>query len=261
MTTLIRRKLAFAVLLALSGTVLLWPRASEAGQVRIASEGTYRPFSYLTPDGQLTGFDVEYIQSVCKAAGLDCVMVTMDYDGMVAALKEKKIDAIASGMTITEKRKKTLAFTDRYRTSGKRFISCAPGKFPKVGPEDLKGATVGTQGETTSGDYLKAVYQASEVRLYKSMDEAFADLSAGRLDLALSQEASGYDFVNSTAGKGCAMVGERLEDPKYFGEGVGIALRQSDTDLLAALNEGIRKVRADGTFKTLNAKYFPFSIE
>jgi len=259
--TAIRRSLSWAMVVALASTAVLWAGASEAGQVRVASEGTYRPFSFLTADGQLTGFDVEFAQAVCKAAGLDCVMVTMDYEGMVAALKEKKIDAIASGMTITEKRKKTLAFTDRYRSSGKRFVTCAPDKFPKVGPDVLKGATVGAQGETTSGDYLKAVYLASDVRLYKSMDEAFADLSAGRLDLALSQEPSDYDFVNTPAGKGCAMVGERLDDPKYFGEGVGIALRQSDADLVAALNEGIRKVRADGTYKTLNAKYFPFPLD
>lgn len=92
------------------------------------------------------------------------------------------------------------------------------------------------------------------------MDEAFADLSAGRLDLALSQDATGYAFISSPAGKGCAFIGDRLDDPKYFGEGVGLALRQSDTDLLAALNAGLRKVLADGTYKALNDKYFPFSV-
>jgi polar amino acid transport system substrate-binding protein len=234
--------------------------AAQADPIKVASEGTFKPFSYFTADGQLAGFDVELAQAICKAAGLDCQMVTMDFDGMLPALKEKKIDVIASGMSITAKRKKVVAFTDRLRTSGKRFVTCAPDKFPKVAPEDLKADVLGTQADTSSADYLKAFYPGSDIRLYRSMDESFADLSSGRLDLVFAQEATGYAFTVSPAGKGCAFVGERLDDAKYFGEGVGMALRQSDHDLLAALNAGIRKVLADGTYKALNAKYFPFSL-
>jgi len=252
-----RRPLVFAALLAIAMVAAL---SAQAGEVKVASEGTYKPFSYFTAGGQLTGFDVELAAAICKAAGLDCVMVTMDYDGMMVALKEKKIDVIDSGMSITAKRKKVVAFTDRTRTSGKRFVSCAPDKFKKIGPEDLKGDIVGTQADTTSADYIKAFYAGSDIRLYKSMDEAFADLSAGRLDLALSQDATGYAFISSPAGKGCAFVGDRLDDPKFFGEGVGLALRQSDAEIVAALNAGLRKILADGTYKALNDKYFPFSV-
>lgn len=251
------RPLVFAALMA---AVAAMAFSAQAGEVKVASEGTYKPFSYFTADGQLTGFDVELAAAVCKAAGLDCVMVTMDNDGMIPALKEKKIDVMATGISITEKRKKVVAFTDRTRASGKRFVSCTPDKFPKVGPDDLKGRVIGTQADTTNADYMKATYTASDIRLYKSMDEAFADLSAGRLDLVLSQEATSYGFTSSPAGKGCAFVGERLNDPKYFGEGVAMAVRQSDTGLLQALNLGLRKVLADGTYKAINDKYFPFSV-
>lgn len=257
MTPAQRRPLVFVALLALAAAVAF---PVHAGEVKVASEGTFKPFSYFTSGGELTGFDVELGQAICKAAGLDCVMVTMDYDGMMVALKEKKIDVIDSGMSITAKRKKVVAFTDRVRASGKRFVSCAPDKFTKIGPDDLKGAIVGTQADTSSADYIKAFYTGSDIRLYKSMDEAFADLSAGRLDLALAQDAVGYAFMSSPAGKGCAFVGNQLDDPKYFGEGVGLALRQSDTDLVAALNAGLHKILADGTYKAINAKYFPFSV-
>jgi lysine-arginine-ornithine-binding protein len=260
MAPAIRRPLAFVALLASVALAVFPARPAQAAEVKVASEGTFKPFSFFTAGGQLTGFDVELVQAICKAAGLDCVMVTMDYEGMMPALKEKKIDVIASGMSITAKRKKVVAFTDRVRASGKRFVACAPDKFPKIGPDDLKGHIVGTQADTTSADYIKALYAGSDIRLYKSMDEAFADLSAGRLDLALAQDATGYAFTTSPAGKGCAFVGDRLDDPKYFGEGVGLALRQSDADLVAALNAGIRKVLADGTYKALNAKYFPFAV-
>lgn len=233
---------------------------AQGAQIKIGTEGTYKPYSFFTSGGELTGFDVELVQAICAAAKLDCVMVTMDYDGMVPALNEKKLDAIASGMTITEKRKKTLAFTDRIRSSGKHFVTCAPDKFTDTSPEALKGHIVGTQTGTTNADYFQALYTGSDIRLYKTMDEAFQDLAAGRLDLVLAQEGPAYDFANSSAGKGCKLVGARLDDPKYFGEGVGIAFRQSDTDLVAAFNAGIKQVLADGTYKKLNDKYFSFSL-
>ena len=174
--------------------------AGQGAEIKIGTEGTYRPISFFTSGGELTGFDVELTLAICERAGLNCVMVTMDNDGMVPALNEKKIDAIASGMTITAKRKKTLAFTDQIRSSGKHFVTCAADKFPDTSPEALKGRTIGTQTGTTSADYFQALYAGSDIRLYKTMDEAFQDLAADRLDLVLSQEVPAYDFAASPAG-------------------------------------------------------------
>ncbi len=66
--------------------------------------------------------------------------------------------------------------------------------------------------------------------------------------------------MQSPAGKGCQFVGARLEDPKYFGTGVGLALRLGDTELAEKLNAGLKKIVDDGTYKALNDKYFPFSL-
>ena len=261
MRTMVRRCfLVTAALLACATGLILGASAVEAAEVKIGTEGTNRPFSFFTSGGELTGFDVELSQAICKAAGLNCIMVTMDFDGMVPALKDKKIDAIAAGMAITEKRKKVLAFTDSIRSAGKQFVTCTPDKFPEVSPDALKGKVVGTQAGTTTADYFQAYYAGSEIRLYKSTDEAFQDLVAGRLELVLAQMGTSYGFISSPAGAGCKFVGKRIDDAKYFGEGVGIALRQSDVDLIAAFNAGIRKVLADGTYKAINDKYFPFSL-
>jgi lysine-arginine-ornithine-binding protein len=252
--------MALAVVLGFAlGT---WGSAALAGdmKVRIATEGTYRPFSYFTPDGKLTGFDVELTMAICKAAGLDCELVTMDIEGMIPALNEKKIDAISTGMSITPKRKKVVAFTDPIRSAGKRFVSCTSGASPDISPAGVKGRTIATQANTSNSDYFDSYYKGADIRLYKTMDEAYQDLAAGRVDLVLSQEGTGYGFLASPSGKGCSFVGSRIEDAKLFGEGVGIAVRQTDGELKAALNAGIRKLLADGTYKALNDKYFPFPL-
>jgi len=247
-------------LLACASGLILGASAGRAAEVKIATEGTYKPFSFFTSGGELTGFDVELTLAICKAAGLNCVMVTMDNDAVLPALNDKKVDAISTGMSVTEKRKKVVAFTDRIRSSGKQFVSCAPDKFTDISPDALKGHVIGTQAGTTNADFFQADYADSDVRLYKSTDEAFQDLAAGRVELVLAQIAVGYDFTVSPAGAGCKFVGPRIENKKFFGEGVAIALRPADVELKAAFDAGLRKVLADGTYKALNDKYFPFSL-
>jgi polar amino acid transport system substrate-binding protein len=206
----------FLATVALLACVLLGAGAGQAAEVRIATEGTFRPFSYFTPGGELTGFDVELTLAICKAAGLNCVMVMMDYDAVVPALNDKKVDAISAGMNVTEKRKKVVAFTDRIRSSGKQFLSCTPDKFTDVSPAALKGHILGTQSGTTNADFFQAEYGGSDVRLYKTTDEAFRDLTAGRIELVLAQTAVGYDFTTSPAAKSWA-PGSRMQNSSAKG--------------------------------------------
>ena len=250
-----------AVLGLLSLAVLAsGPADAQDADIKIGTEGTYAPFSYYTADGKLTGFDVDLTQALCDAAKIRCEFVTLEYEGMVEALQQKKIDAVSGGMPITEKRKKVVAFTDPIRTSDKRFVTCKPDQFQDISPEALKSHVIGTQSGTSSGDYFNAHYAGSDIRLYKSMDEAFQDLAAGRLELAMATEPVGYSFINTPAGKGCGFVGPRLKDEKLFGSGTGIALRKGDEDLRKSFNEALRAVRDNGTYETINKKYFPFSV-
>jgi polar amino acid transport system substrate-binding protein len=247
-------------LAAILAVLALAAGTARADQIKIATEGTYKPFSFFTSSGELTGFDVESTLAICKAAGLDCKMVVMELDAMIPALSDKKIDAMAVGMTITPKHLKQVGMTDSIRTAGKQFVSCTPEKFPDTSPESLKGHSIGTQAGTSNADFFQAKYPGSDIRLYKSMDEAFQDLASGRVELALAQTGVAYGFMQSPEGKGCQFVGTKLEDPKLFGTGVGISTRLGDTQLLDAFNAGLKKILEDGTYKALNDKYFPFSL-
>src|SRR5262249_261579 len=127
-------------------------------------------------------------------------------------------------------------------------------------PDALKGHIIGTQAGTSNADFFQAKYPGSDIRLYKSMDEAFQDLGSGRIELALAQTGVAYSFMQSPEGKGCQFVGARLEDPKLLGSGVGIEVRLGDTELRDKFNAGLKKILDDGTYKALNDKYFPFSL-
>ena len=243
-------------------TMLLTGAAFAQGEkIRIATEGTYRPFSYYDASGKLTGFEVELVEAICARIKANCEWVVMDFDGMIPALQEKKIDGIASGLRITDKRKKVVDFPDKYFSSYAQFVTCSHKDQADTSPAAFKGMVIGTQSGSTNADFLTDLYaKDADIRLYKSMDEVYLDLQAGRLDAALSSFFVGYDFLHSDKGKGCVFLGEKMSDPKYFGYGVSIGIRKGEDALRNMLNEGIKAVNADGTFDKINAKYWPFSI-
>lgn len=254
----IRAVLAGIMVAAATGGAAL----ADGQKIRIATEGTYRPFSFYDANGKLTGFEVELVQAICAAVKADCEFVTMEFDGFVPALQEKKVDGLASGVRITEKRKKVIDFADKYYTPSAQFVTCRHKDMTDTSPAAFKGMTIGTQSGSTNSDYLNALYaKDSDVRLYKSMDEVYMDLQAGRLDAALSSSFVGYDFLQSEKGKDCAYLGEKMSDPKFFGEGVAIGIRKGDEELRALLNKGIKAIREDGTYDKINAKYWPFSVK
>jgi lysine-arginine-ornithine-binding protein len=234
--------------------------AGDWSKVRVGTEGTYRPFNYIDAGGQLRGLDVDIVDALCSRIAASCSFVTIQNDGLLPALQEGKVDAVATGWSITAKRLKVIDFTDRYYTNYRRFLACPGSTVADTSPAAMKGRTIGTQGGTASNDYLDAYYKDSDLRLYKSMDDAYADLGAGRLDAVFASEATSYDFMQGDAGKDCKFVGDRPVNEKYFGAGVGIALRKADTDLRDKLNAALKQIIADGTYDAIVKRYFPFSI-
>ena len=237
---------------------------AEADQLklRIATEGTYRPMSYFDSAGNLTGFEIDLVNAICAKIGAECEFITMDIDGMIPALQEKKVDGIASGFRVTEKRKKIIDFADKYYTPYAQFVTCSHINQKDTSPEAMKGLVIGTQASSSNADFLNGRFTGTAtVRLYKTMDEAYLDLAAGRLDAVMSNAFIGYDFVHSEKGEKCAFIGDKVVDPKLFGDGTAIGVRKGDDATRLKLNEGIKAIMADGTYEKINAKYWPFSVK
>jgi lysine-arginine-ornithine-binding protein len=256
----LNRVLALGLALLLMAGLATTSRAGDWSKIRIGTEGAYAPFNYHDAAGKLQGFDIEIAQALCDRIGAKCEFIALAFDGIILALQNNQIDAIATSMAITEKRKKVVDFTDRYWTRHARFMSCATPPVEDISPAAMKGRAIGTQQGTVSDDFLEDGYKSSDIRLYKSMDEAYQDAAAGRLDAVLAGEAVSFDFMRKQPDKKCKFAGERLPDGKFFGGGVGIAVRKTDGDLREKLNAALKQILADGTYEAINKKYFPFSI-
>ncbi len=239
---------AFA-LVAVSAT------AQAADKLRIGSEGAYPPFNFVDEKGDLQGFDIDISNALCDKLKVECVFVKQDWDGMIPALNKRKFDAIVASMSITEERLKAVNFTERYYTNKLQFIG-KKGESMDVTVEGLDGKVIGAQRATISGDWLEANRPKTEKKLYDTQENAYLDLAAGRLDGMLADAFVNYEWLKSDAGADFEFKGE----PVFDGDYIGIALRKSDTELKAKLDQAIKDIVADGTYAKINAKYFPFSI-
>jgi arginine/ornithine transport system substrate-binding protein len=247
--------LAGAVLALVAGSA-----SAEMKKVKIGTEGAYPPFNSIDKDGKLVGFDIDIANALCKAANFECEFVVQDWDGIIPALKAKKFDAIVASMSITEERKQVVDFTDKYYNTPAKFIAAKDAKFDFTA-DGLSGKVIGTQRATIHENFLRDNFTKSDIRVYATQDEANADLAAGRLDLVLADSvALNEGFLKKPEGACCGFVGPDYTDPKWFGEGAGIAIRKGETDLVKAFNAAIKQIREDGTYKQINAKYFDFDV-
>jgi arginine/ornithine transport system substrate-binding protein len=235
--------------------------AQDMKKVRIGVEGAYPPFSEVTADGKLVGFDIDIANALCAEMKVECELITQDWDGIIPALQARKYDAIIASMSITPERKEKVDFTKKYYNTPAKFVR-KKGSDIEITKEGLMGKTVGVQRATIHDNFVTDVYGGTaEVKRYATQDEAYLDMVAGRVDLLLADSvAMEGGFLQTDAGKDFEFVGPDFNDPKYFGEGAGIAVRKGEEDLLNSLNQAIDAIRANGTYKTIQDKYFDYDV-
>lgn len=235
--------------------------AKEWKKIRVGVEGAYPPFSWIEPDGTLKGFDIDIAKALCAEIGAECTLVPQDWDGIIPALLARKYDCIIASMSITEERKKKVSFSKKYYNTPAKFAR-KKGSGTEITQAGMKGKTVGVQRATIHDNFITAEFgDAVTIKRYGTQDEAYLDAVAGRVDLLLADSiAMDEGFLQTDKGQGWEFIGPDYSDPKYFGDGAGIAVRKGDTDLQALFNKAIDAIRANGTYQRINAKYFDFDI-
>lgn len=248
------KTLAAALALGILSTAAASAADGPDDKLRIGTEGTYPPFNYLDDAGRFTGFDVDIALALCTKMDIQCEFVQQDWEGLIPALQAGRFDMIAASMSITAKRRLVVSFTDRYYSNIVRFVARNDAGFDPANPA---GKTIGASPATVASDWLQQnLADVATIRLYAEFEELLGDFIAGRLDAVFGDGLGWHVWLESPEGDGFAFVGEgyRLD------EGIGIAVRKDDPQLLRRLNEALRAILEDGTYEKINARYFPFSI-
>jgi polar amino acid transport system substrate-binding protein len=252
------KRLAFAATISILSAVAGATHAAD--KIVIGTEGAYPPFNNLESDGTLTGFDVDIAKALCDEMKAECTFVTQDWDGIIPALQAKKFDAIVASMSITPERKEKVDFSVKYYNTPPAIAVPKDSTITAATEEALDGKTLGAQSSTTHSNYAEAHMTKSELKLYPTADEYKLDLANGRIDAAIDDVVVLSEWLKTPDGACCKMLGTLPIDPVINGEGAGIAVRKGDDALREKLNAAITAIRADGKYKEINAKYFPFDV-
>lgn len=252
--------LALSLLLAVAGSSVAY--AAVPKTLRIGTDPTYAPFESKNAQGELVGFDIDLANEICKRIEAKCSYVESDFDALIPSLKAKKIDAIISSLSITEKRQQEIAFSEKLYAANARLI--AP-KGSKIEPTlaSLKGKTIGLLQGTTQETYANQHWRPEGVTItpYANQDLVYQDLTAGRIDAAFQDEvAASEGFLKQPVGKDYAFAGPAVKDEQIFGVGTGMGMRKDDTELKAAIDKAFDEMRKDGTYDKLAKKYFDFDV-
>ncbi|CNB91574.1 arginine ABC transporter substrate-binding protein [Yersinia similis] len=225
--------------------------ASAAETIRFAAEATYPPFEFIDANNKMQGFDIDLANALCKEMQADCTFTNQAFDSLIPSLKFKRFDAVISGMDITPERQKQVAFTQPYYDNSALFIA----QKDKVADlAALKGKRVGMQNGSTHQKYLMEKHPEITAVPYDSYQNAVLDLKNGRLDAVFGDTAVVNEWLKQN--DQLAAVGDKVTDADYFGTGLGIAVRQSNTELQGKLDAALTKVKADGTYQTIYKKWF-----
>ena len=245
--------LAAAVTLAFSA-------GAAAETLKMGIEAAYPPFNNKDASGNVVGFDKDIGDALCAKMKVECTVVTSDWDGIIPALKAKKFDFLISSMSITDERKQVVDFTDPYYSNKLQFIAPKNVDF-KTDKASLKGKVIGAQRSTLAGIWLDkeinedGMEKNISINLYDTQENAYLDLTSGRLDGILADKYANYEWLKTEAGRAYEFKGDPVEES----DKIGIAVRQGDT-IRARLNLALKEIVEDGTYKKINDKYFPFSI-
>lgn len=244
--------------------------------IKIGTEGAYPPWNGTNAAGELEGAEIDLAKDLCERMNATCILVAQDWDGIIPALQNGKYDAIIAGMSITAERMEVIDFSQGYATEPASFaahnnsiliqklggvtgtVNLDLGESAEIDTlkAALKGGVIGVQGSTTHENFVREVLgDTVTVRTYDTQLNLELDLAAGRLDAALSDSGSMEAFMATSAGSKISLFGPKLGGGQ-FGPGVGVGLRQADTDLKAMFNKAIDEARADGTLAAHFVKWF-----
>ena len=231
--------------------------APEPAVLKVAIDPTYEPFTFKTADGKPTGFDVDVATALCEQIKRKCEFVEQVWDSMIPGLNAKKYDVIISSMSITDDRLKEVDFTDKYYNTPSRIVLKKRVKFTDAA--SIKGKKLGVLKGSTQEKYALGELKTAGVVInsYEAQDQVYLDIKSGRLDgtVADYMEVTG-GFLSKPEGAKYELVGPDLKEPKYFGYGAGIALRKGEDKLKGELNQAIKAIRGNGSYKTMADKYF-----
>ena len=217
--------------------------------VKMGTEGAYPPYNVINDDGEVDGFERELGDELCRRANLECVWVINEWDTIIPNLVAGDYDTIMAGMSITDERDETIDFTQPYFPPGPSVYIARAG----AGDEAAEGK-VAAQVSTVQADHLSE--SGAALQEYELAPEVVSAVLSGEVDAALVDLEFAQESVDKSAGK-LTIVGPRV----MLDAGIGVGVRESDSELKDKLDRAIAAMKEDGSLNALIEKWFGHSAD
>jgi len=240
------------VTLALSALVSSAAYAADLGGklVKVGSDTTSPPMESVDPtSGQIVGFDVDVVNAVCAKINCQAEFVTTGWDGIFAALDQSSFDLVASGVSITDERKKAMDFSDPYIVNSQAVLMRVADQGTSLDDFKAHGRKLSAQANTTDAQVAEKVVGRENVVAYDSFSAAIIALKNKDVDGVVINGANAAAYEREFAGELVVAIKDLESDP------LGLVFRKGDENV-AVFNEGLKAIRDDGTLDKLVAKYW-----
>lgn len=227
-------------------------------QIRFMTEDDFPPFHFRGPNGLPIGFNIDLARAICEELALACTVQVRRFDTLLPALDQGAGDAVIASIAITPETRAKVDFTDRYYRTPARFAAKKDSPLKDISPELIAGKSVAVVAGSAHEAYLRTFFAETAIKSLPDMAAVLSAVKSGEADLAFADGIALAVWLNGAdSANCCAFRGGPFTESRYFGEGVGIAVRKGNDTLVRALNYALYRLWERGVFTDLYLRYFP----
>jgi polar amino acid transport system substrate-binding protein len=252
----VKKLIALAIAAVVALTLLAGCGTAGQKKIVVGLDDHFPPMGFRDDKNNIVGFDIDMAKEAAKRLGMEVEFKPIDWNSKEAELNGKRIDVLWNGLTITEKRKQNILFTNAYMENKQIIVVAA--NSPLKTKADLAGKTVGVQDGSSSIEAVEkeatVAKSFKELKKYPDNVAALMDLKAGRIDALVVDEIVGRYYIAKKAGE-YVVLGDNFGSEEY-----GVGLRKDDKDLQAKLQKALDDMKKDGTSAKISQQWFGTNI-
>ncbi len=242
----------FLITLAMAALATGASHAADLGGklLKVGSDTTSPPMESVDPaSGQIVGFDVDVVNAICAKINCQAEFVTTGWDGIFAALDQGSFDLVASGVSITDERKKAMDFSNPYIVNSQAVLMRVADQGISLDDFKSQGKKLSAQANTTDAQVAEGIVGKENVSAYDSFSASVIALKNKDVDGVVINGANAAAYEREFAGELVVAIKDLQSDP------LGLVFRKDDANI-AAFNEGLKAIKDDGTLDQLIGKYW-----
>ena len=237
------------------------PGLSGLRAIRFLTEDDNPPLNFALADGAVAGFNVDIARAICEELQVGCTIQARRWDTMLDSLLTGKGDAVVASLAPGAATRARLDFTQPYYQTPARFVTLRDAALPDVTPNAMAGRKIGVVAGSAHRAYIEAFFPLAVVAPYPDASALREALRRGEIDTLFGDGLALAIWLGGASSEACcAFAGGPFTESKYFGEGVGIAVRKDDADLRRALDWALARLWSRGAYGEIFQKHFPISF-